>query len=107
MEGNNQQMDQMMLLSQKKSVAIAILLSVFVVGLGFAYLKDFERFLVYLISYVVVTVVNFLLITQFSPVLFMVIVVLLGVFYIFQIIRVYQVANEYNDKIMMDAMNMR
>ena len=98
-------MNQVMLMSQRKSVGIAILLSILVVGLGFAYLKDFERFLVYFLFAVVIGIVNIFLIATFNIGLAMVIYVLLGVFYIFQIVRVYQAAEEYNNKIMMDMMN--
>lgn len=106
MEGNNSQMNQMMLLSQKKSVGIAVLLSILIFGLGFAYLKDFERFLVFFISALVVSIVNVFLILQFNAALAGVIYILLFVFYIYQIIRTYQAAKDYNNKIMMDAMNM-
>ncbi len=101
----NNNMNQYQLLSQKKSVGIAVLLSFFIPGLGFLYIKEMEQFFVYFLSYFVILIINLTIVPMFDlGILSLIISIVLFVLWLVQLIRTYQTVSEKNNNIMMKIM---
>ena len=97
-EENNQRE----IVAEYKSTGVAVLLSVFIVGLGFFYIDDIERFLVYMISYYVIVGVMFFC---GVPILSLILLFYCIIFYIFQLFRIYKETKRFNYALMMKFMS--